>query len=239
MIRTPLHERIVSGLGTAAVIGGLGLMLVFGLSVKSGTPRESRLLLVPVDRLPPPEPEKPREPRHRPAPVREAPSPPNLKALPTDIVAPPPVILLPPPPTVAAPIAGPGTAASAGASDRAGPGFGAGGEGNGRGDGEGGEDTPPRLIKGRLRFSDLPEGLKQAGIGGAVAVRYRITTEGRVTECAIDRSSGNADLDAETCRLIGQRFRFRPSRDGAGRPIGSIIVETHEWIVPAPPPAQP
>ncbi len=238
MIRQPFHERIVSGLGTAAVIGALGLMLVFGLSVKNGTPRESRLLLVAVDRPPSPEPEKPPAPRPRPAPARDAPSPPNLKALPSDIVAPPPVLLLPPPPIVAAPIAGPGTAASAGASDRAGPGFGAGGEGNGRG-GEGGDDTPPRLIKGRLRFSDLPEGLKQAGIGGAVAVRYRVTAEGRVSECAIDRSSGNADLDAETCRLIRLRFRFRPSRDGAGHPVGSIVVETHEWIVPTPPPTQP
>jgi protein TonB len=37
-------------------------------------------------------------------------------------------------------------------------------------------------------------------------------------------------LDALTCRLIRERFRFRPSRDGRGRPVPALVRETHEWV---------
>ena len=37
-------------------------------------------------------------------------------------------------------------------------------------------------------------------------------------------------LDALTCRLIRERFRFRPSRSGAGKPVPAWIRENHEWV---------
>jgi len=43
-------------------------------------------------------------------------------------------------------------------------------------------------------------------------------------------TSGSAALDDTTCRLIQQRFRFAPARDGSGRPVRAWIVEQHEWI---------
>ncbi|UAK26455.1 energy transducer TonB [Sphingomonas nostoxanthinifaciens] len=162
-------------------------------------------------------------------------SPPNLKAIPTALVQ-PPVAHIVPPVIVAAPIAGPGAAASSGASDRAGPGFGAGGNGNGRGsgddgngDGDGGE--PPRHVSGRIKNADYPHDLVGARIGGTVGVRYRVEVDGRVSDCLVTATSGSAELDALTCRLIQQRFRFRPSLDEDGRPVASQIVENHSWIV--------
>lgn len=157
------------------------------------------------------------------------------------MVAPPPLVLLPPPPLLAAPIAGPGAAADAGAAVVAGPGTGARGEGIGRGggvgDGDGSGDgdsdggVPPRQISGRLRNSDYPEGLGVAGVQGRVSVRYLVELTGRVSDCEVTASSGSKVLDDTTCRLITERFRFRPSRDGRGRPVASYIVENHDWIV--------
>ncbi|MEG8053304.1 TonB family protein [Sphingomonas aerolata] len=63
-----------------------------------------------------------------------------------------------------------------------------------------------------------------------VGVRYTVETTGRVTGCSITRSSGNAVLDATTCRLIELRFRYRPWLDAAGRPVRSTVVHNQEWV---------
>ena len=91
------------------------------------------------------------------------------------------------------------------------------GTGDGAGDGAGDGGTPPRHVRGRLRDSDYPRGLGEAGIEGTVSVRYAVAVDGRVSDCAIAHSSGSVVLDATTCRLIEQRFRLSPSRDAAGR----------------------
>ncbi len=185
---------------------------------------------------PPPEPVK-QVPKKR---AEGAASPPNLRSRATEIVAPPPIIPLPvPSPVIVAPRADIGVQASTGSAEVRGPGTGAGGEGNGRGsggagDGDGGggdDDSPPRHLRGRLKDSDYPRGLGEAGVTGRVGVRYLVGVDGRVGECRITGSSGSDVLDSTTCRLIVERFRFEPSRDGAGRPVPSWLVENHEWLV--------
>ncbi len=165
-------------------------------------------------------------------------SPPNLRANPTETVAPLPVLPVLPVPVVTAPKAGAGPDATAGASTVAGPGTGAGGSGTGSGsggygdgDGDGGGETPPRQIKGRLKNSDYPAAAGEAGVGGTVAVRYVVETDGGVSDCEVTRSSGSRILDETTCRLIRERFRFRPSLDKQGRPVAAAIVENHSWYV--------
>ncbi len=101
--------------------------------------------------------------------------------------------------------------------------------GGGDGDGDGGGFSPPRRIRGSIRDSDYPAGIGEAGIGGTVSVIYAVETDGRATNCRITNSSGNDALDDTTCRLIEQRFRFNPSRDRAGRPVRSRIVQDHYW----------
>lgn len=178
---------------------------------------------------PSPPPEKKRSPR----PIDEA-APPNLRSEPSPVVAPLPIVpVVVPPPVTAAPVAGAGSSTEAGAATVPGPGTGADGEGNGRsdrgngGDGEAGYQ-PPHQIRGRIRNSDYPESAGTAGASGHVSVRYVVGIDGRVSECAITRSSGNSELDATTCRLITERFRFRPSRGPDGQP--SYVIENHSWL---------
>jgi protein TonB len=45
-----------------------------------------------------------------------------------------------------------------------------------------------------------------------------------------DGYGGVPELDALTCRLIMQRFRYRPSTDRYGRPIPDTVDGEHEWI---------
>ena len=239
-VRSTRAERGRAALGAAALTGLLGYALVAGLALGRGASPAEALQLFEVGPEPPPPPREKRVPhRVRSSRPEGAASPPNLHSEPTEIVAPVPVIPVPvPPPVVAAPVAGVGNAPTAGNADVIGPGTGSGGEGNGRGgggagdgDGDGGAETPPQRIRGDMRDAPYPPGAAEAGIGGTVSVRYYVEIDGRVSDCDVTRSSGNAELDAATCGFIVRRFRFRPARDGRGRPVPSAIIENHSWEV--------
>lgn len=216
----------------------LALALVFGLRVGNIVRNPNVLVSVLFEPTKPPPPKQPkREVRknERPA-AKGAPSPRNLKNKATPVVAPPVVPLIKPPPIVVATQAGVGQAAQTGASDRPGPGQGAGGFGNGNGGGGDGGDgdgavVGPRQIRGKLSFRDLPEGLLPPGGEARVGVRYVVNVDGTVSGCRADEPSGIPRLDALACRLIEQRFRFRPALDRAGHPVRATIVEAHSWFV--------
>lgn len=229
------RERLATGAGSIGIVALIGYVLVTGLTVPIRVLVEHPMAVLDLTEPPPPPPpekQKPPEPHKIARPMKHDASPENLKARATPIVAPP----VPTPvksPVIAAIRPNIGAAADNGASDRPGPGQGAGGVGDGLGgggDGEGG-DTPPHRIRGGLGFSDMPSALRAEGIERTVAVRYAVNVDGRVSNCSITGSSGDAELDEITCRLIEKRFRFEPSRDGSGQPVRSIIVEQHSWRV--------
>lgn len=242
--RSWTKDKAVSALGVALVHALLGYALLTGLRLNLPHRISEELKL--IDVLPVPDPPKPETKiPHKVKSARpegEA-SPPNLRAEPTQIVLPPPKVALPVTnPLPVAPIAGVGNAPSAGSADIPGPGYGAGGWGNGRGaggegDGDGGGGwVPPRQIKGRIKDSDYPREAGEAGVGGTVGVKYQVEADGRVSRCDITRSSGAPALDETTCRLIMQRFRFRPSLDPEGRPVPATIVQNHTWVIHQLPP---
>jgi protein TonB len=111
-------------------------------------------------------------------------------------------------------------------------GAGAGGGSGGQGFGEGGGGSDLELIAGEIRPSDYPRHLGNAGVGGRVGVTFTVEPNGRVTNCRVTHSSGVAELDALTCRLMEQRFRFRPSTDRYGRPIADEVDWDQDWIAP-------
>lgn len=243
------RSRVGGAALTALVHAALGAGLLWGLGVPVSRVVERPLEVFDVlpppplreEKIVPPPPKKSPspEPRRKFAPGREgAAAPPNLKSRATEIMAPDPVIRLPvPPPITAAPVPDTGFDASLGAAPVRGPGTGAGGVGNGRGSGAGGDgdgggggwnDTlsPPKLIRG-MRSGDYPRAAADAGIGGTVGVNYAVTEEGRVVDCRIFSTSGNRQLDIDTCNAIERRYRYEPARDRRGRPV-QIFVE-HYW----------
>lgn len=236
--------RAVSAGVSLALTAGVVALLVFGL----GTARQSAivpaLLSVDLSEAPPPPPPRPKQRpeqrrRDKAAPKDEA-GMKNLRNKATAIVAPPVVPLIVPPPVVTAPAADMGSAPQTGASDQIGPGRGAGRYGNGLGggglggDGDGTGDGEavqgPRRTAGRMSYSDLPETALALGEEAAVTVVFAVEADGRVTGCRVDRASGRPAIDSLTCRLIEQRFRYRPALDRRGRPVRSHVRETHEWV---------
>lgn len=148
----------------------------------------------------------------------------------------PAVIALTPPPVVAATAPGTGNQASAGAAPIQGPGSGAGGNGQGTGsgnsgDGEGDSGRDVELIGGRIKDSDIPQALREAPFSGTTRTEVGVTPRGKVSTCRTLRSSGNSVLDELTCRLILQRFRFRPALDARGQPQGDHIIYSQDWAI--------
>ena len=182
--------------------------------------------LIAVRLLPPPplvvvEPKR-RDAAQSPAPVA-AHDRPGGSTGPSTVKAPNPVA----PIVAVAPTVSPGGTAGHGTLTGTGSGGGPGGQGTGTGQGDGGTDL--EWIKGEIRVSDYPRSARRAGIGGRVEFRFIVGVTGRVTNCTITRSSGNAELDDTTCRVVMKRFRYRPSTNAAGYPIPAEVEGDHLW----------
>lgn len=239
------RDRLASAAGVAALHALLGFALLQGLEVQApervGAPL--RIFELPVA-----------EP---PAPAALVAPPPRAAAAPEQAASPPPVeeiaVSSPPPPRavararvaarplapdtsampslVAAPLTGTSGAKYAGGGATAG-GDGIGGTGAvgaSTGGGGGGGGTGARQRGGRLMNADYPRSARLAGAEGTVHVRFAVSPEGRAHRCVVTRSSGHAELDATTCRLIERRFRYDPARDAQGRRVSDVIVGRQRW----------
>ncbi len=215
----------------------LGWLLVTGLGVDlvRGIERRLKVFAVAPDVPPPPEPRTVPSPVHIPEPEGAA-APPSLKSRPSPVVAPKearrsPVRAAPEPKPLPT-----GSGRDAGASASPGTGTGAGGEGSGAGAGRGGSGTggggiPTRAqrIAGSFNYSDHPD-RGRTDRSETVGVRFLVAPDGRVRDCAVTSSSGNPRVDAATCRLIEQRFRYRAATNAAGEPVASVITTVFTWI---------
>ncbi|MEA3082162.1 MAG: hypothetical protein QOD54_1830 [Sphingomonadales bacterium] len=220
------RERVGALTAVVAVQLVLAVVLFRGFHVDVGRPGEMIQRLVEVTLAKPPPPPVPVE---RPQPQhRQAAAPKAEPAKPGGSPGPKPAHA---PPSVTPVVAVKPTAAPSGGGTGTGPalGAGAGGDsGNGYGDGEGGTDL--EQIAGEITARDYPRELRDAGVGGRVSFVFTVEPNGRVGRCTITRSSGVPQLDALTCRLVQQRFVYRPSTDRYGRPIRDEVEGKHEWI---------
>lgn len=206
----------------------LGLALLSGLRVQFSRAVEGvqRLVQVDLPQAPPPPVtiEVPRRQDRRPeAAPKSDPTPLGGSPGPQPAHAPPsvtPVVAVQP--TVAPSGGGTGTGPALGSGSGGGTG------GSGYGDAGGGTDA--EQIAGAITPSDYPRHLRRAGIGGTVFFIFTIGANGRVTRCGVTRSSGVPELDALTCRLVMQRFVYRPSTDRSGRAVPTEADGEHEWI---------
>lgn len=226
-----LHNRnrafgLAAAIGFHAIVVAALILLAPRYSNPPAVP-EPGLVAVPLAEpspRPPPPPDDAEEGAAAPASrgATEAPSPPE-----------PPRPLARP--TPGEPAVDVGSAQASGAGAAPGSGAGQGGEGAGSGSGSGGSGrgsgrvTPPLRIAGELTNADYRRARPPEGAAGTVIVSFRVRTDGRVDGCTVLRSSGFAVFDEATCRLIQQRFRYRPARDEGGRPVDWEIRTDYTW----------
>lgn len=83
-----------------------------------------------------------------------------------------------------------------------------------------------------LTADDYPAGAQRSNIEGRVVVRVTVSAAGRATACAVVSSSGNASIDAITCRMTLWRAHFTPGLDAAGRPVAVTSTTAVTWLLP-------
>lgn len=77
-------------------------------------------------------------------------------------------------------------------------------------------------------FDDYPARAMREGREGSVGFKLSVDGEGRPSACEITKSSGHADLDAETCTLVTRRARFNASQGSGPRYFESRV----HWSIP-------
>ncbi len=224
----PDRAKAIGGVVAIYTALGAALLLARGDSPLS---REQSPPTVLIDVIEPPEPQPP--PEEEPGRAEEEEGAAGKKAEPTPVVAPKPAIEVPAkPPIAVAPIAGNGSATTAGAATT-GTGPGAGGSGTGRGaggsGGGGGIGSEARLLGGnsaRLPSWLLREFAADRGYGH---LWLTIAETGRVTDCSVMQGTGRAEVDQALCDIMVRQSRWVPARDRQGRPISVRIRYTATW----------
>lgn len=81
--------------------------------------------------------------------------------------------------------------------------------------------------------SDYPSAALRKGQTGIVGFQVDIGMDGRINGCRVTSSSGWADLDQATCRLVSRRARFNPATDGACQPALGSYSNRVRWTLPS------
>ena len=232
--RSDLNPRDKSGAIIAVI--AVHAALLFALLHMSGkidlADPQSVMRVFDVNAEPPPKPPPPPPQQRQPRPKEKegGSAPKNIKSEATPVVAPKPKIETPTLQQIAASeTPRQGTQSTQGASDVRGPGTGAGGFGNGTGSGAGGNGPggggggvadPPHLITPVFRGRDFPsEMLDRWPRGATVFMRLRVDERGYVSECTIDRGTGQSSIDNVLCNLAHERLRFRPALNRSGQAV--------------------
>ena len=67
---------------------------------------------------------------------------------------------------------------------------------------------------------------------GIAGFTLDIAATGKVTGCQITSSTGHAELDQATCKLVQQRAKFQPARGPNGEPVAGKFRSSVRWQLP-------
>jgi protein TonB len=221
---TRRRERVV----TLAVVGSIHLA-VLGLLLAYSPDRRQRIADQTMQLITLRPPTAPPRPASRPSEPHKASDPPVKRS------PPPPRPAAAPAPVTIAVAADPDLSASVGSGSLAGLGVGngdlGGGSGGGGSGGGGGLARHAEWVGGGIGNRDYPEAAKRARLQGVVDVLFTVHTDGRVSGCRIDHSSGSLDLDRLTCALTEQRLLYNPALDASGKPTEEIAGRRFRFVM--------
>jgi protein TonB len=83
---------------------------------------------------------------------------------------------------------------------------------------------------GSITNDDYPPSAVRNEESGVSVASFTVGTDGKVTAC--NASGASPTLDAEACKLIIRRFRFKPALDTGGSPIEENKTQRIRWDLP-------
>ena len=88
-----------------------------------------------------------------------------------------------------------------------------------------------RPLHSVFSYDDYPAVAAARGISGSTNVVLLIDETGAVADCTVDRTSGVASLDAQTCYVLKNRAKFKPAIGADGNPARSFYSSTVSWRI--------
>ena len=85
---------------------------------------------------------------------------------------------------------------------------------------------------GEFIFSQYPPRARAAGEQGAVRFSAEVDPKGNVLTCKVTSGSGFPRLDQETCDLIVDHARFKPTLDAEGKARAALHDGVVNWRIP-------
>lgn len=79
---------------------------------------------------------------------------------------------------------------------------------------------------------DYPVLAAELGISGRTQVRLLVGRDGKVLDCYVKESSGNAVLDYVTCETFERDVQYTPAKDASGNHLASVTSATVAWEMP-------
>ena len=64
---------------------------------------------------------------------------------------------------------------------------------------------------------------------GSATISFRVSPDGRMSDCRIVRSSGDSSVDSVVCEAATRYLRFNPARDPDGQAIAQDMTYTPSW----------
>lgn len=204
-------NRLTALIIVAAIHVFVGYALVTGLAYSAAQQIIKKVTTVDIKKEeekkpPPPPPPKPKDvpppPVAPPVKINVAVTPPQIQTVVTPPPPAPPIVLPPPPAAPPPPRFSP-----TGAVPRGNPGS-------------------------WVTTDDYPSRALREGATGTTGFRLSVGPDGRANGCEITSSSGNAELDAATCKYAQSRARFTPAKDGEGQPTSGSYTSRVRWVIP-------
>lgn len=94
--------------------------------------------------------------------------------------------------------------------------------------------TKPRLLNQAeiITADDYPPTALRREAAGVTRYRIAVSAAGQITGCGIVTSSGNADLDNQTCALMRRRAKLAPGKDASGKDVVATLEGNVTWRIP-------
>lgn len=90
---------------------------------------------------------------------------------------------------------------------------------------------------GEFIFSKYPPRALAAGEQGSVRFRAEVDAKGNVMACKVTEGSGFERLDRETCDLVVNHARFKPTVDSEGKAREAVHEGIVNWRIPGAAPS--
>lgn len=91
------------------------------------------------------------------------------------------------------------------------------------------QPRPVEPLSSLFSYQDYPTAALSRQVSGRTTARLVIGSNGRIADCAILVSAGDATLDQRTCALLSSRARFEPALGPDGKPAEATLIARVAW----------